>query len=112
MKLLLKLLTSALAVMIAAYLLPGIEVSSFFVAVVLVVVFALLNLLVKPLLILLTLPINILTLGLFTLIINGAIVLLAAKIVEGFSVTNIWWGILFSLVVSLVNSVFYRLAGK
>lgn len=105
---LIKIILSALAVMISAYLLPGIEVSSFFVALVLVVVFALLNAVVKPLLVLLTLPINLLTLGLFTLIINGLIVLLADAIVKGFNVSNIWWGILFSVVLSLVNSVLYK----
>lgn len=105
---LIKIILSALAVMISAYLLPGIEVNSFFVALVLVVVFALLNAVVKPLLVLLTLPINLLTLGLFTLIINGLIVLLADAIVKGFNVSNIWWGILFSVVLSLVNSVLYK----
>lgn len=99
---------SALAVLVAAYLLPGVEVSSYFVALVLVVVFALLNGFIKPVIVLLTLPVNILTLGLFTLVINGLLVLLAAWLVPGFSVLGFWWGVLFSVVLSLVNSVLYK----
>jgi putative membrane protein len=104
----LKWFLSALAVMVAAYILPGIQVGGFFVALVLVIVFAALNTFVKPVLILLTLPVNVLTLGLFTFIVNGFVVLLAAKLVAGFVVANIWWGILFSLVLSLVNSILYK----
>jgi putative membrane protein len=105
---LIKWFLSALAVMVAAYILPGIQVSGFFVALVLVIVFAILNTFVKPLILLLTLPVNLLTLGLFTFVINGLIVLLASWLVKGFVVTNIWWGILFSLVLMLVNSILYK----
>lgn len=105
MKLLIHWLLSALAVMIAAYLLKGIAVDSFFVALVVAVVLGALNMVIKPILVVLTLPINILTLGLFTLVINALIVMLADKLTPGFSVASFWWALGFSLVLSAVNAM-------
>ncbi len=96
-------LVSTLVLVITAYLLPGIHIESFFTAVVLALVLGVLNILVKPLLLLLTLPITIVTLGLFTLVINAIIILLAAKIVPGFIVDGFWWAVLFSIVSSILN---------
>lgn len=104
-----------LAVMITAYLLPGVTLKSFFAALVVAVVLGFLNTIVKPILIVLTLPINILTLGLFTLVINAAIILLTSNIVKGFYVDGFWWALLFSLILSLVNAalnVFEAKEGK
>lgn len=103
------LLINALAVFVTAYILPGVKVSNFLTALVVAIVLAIVNVLLKPLILLLTLPINILTLGLFTFVINGLLILLVANVVKGFSVENIWWAILFSLVVSIVNSVLHGL---
>lgn len=103
MKLFVNWLLSALAVTIGAYILPGIHIANFVTALVLAVVLGLLNALVKPILLLLTLPLTILTLGLFALIINGIIILLASWFVPGFTVENILWAILFSLVVSVIT---------
>lgn len=94
------------AIMISAYLLPGVKVAGFFPALVAAVVLGLLNTLLKPILVFLTLPINILTLGLFTLVINAAIIMLATKLVPGFTVASWGWAILFSIVLSLVGMVF------
>jgi putative membrane protein len=105
MKTILHWLLRALAVMITAYLLPGIVVKSFFVALVVAVVLGLFNTILKPILIVLTLPINILTLGLFTLVINAALILLASSLVPGFAVNGFWWALIFSLILSLVNGV-------
>ena len=105
MSLLLNWFLSALAVLVASYVLPGVHVSGLFAALVVVVVLGLINLVVKPLLLLLTLPVNILTLGLFTFVINAALILLASKIVEGFAVDGFGWALLFSVVLSLVNAV-------
>ncbi|MBI4053984.1 MAG: phage holin family protein [Candidatus Doudnabacteria bacterium] len=103
MKILLKILLSALAVLVASYVLPGVRVESFTVALVVAVVLGLLNALVKPVLVVLTLPVTVVTLGLFLLVINAALVLIADRLVGGFSVSGFWWALVFSLVVSSVN---------
>ena len=96
---------SALAVMITAYLLPGIVVQSFFVALVVAVVLGFFNTILRPILVVLTLSINILTLGLFTLVINASLVMLTRSLVPGFQVSSFGTAILFSLILWLVNSV-------
>lgn len=106
MGILLHWLIVTLAIMVSAYLLPGVKVAGFVPALAAAVVLGLLNLILKPILIFLTLPINILTLGLFTLVINAAIIMLATKIVPGFTVANWWWAILFGIVLGLVNAIF------
>ena len=103
MKLILNLIIRILAVVIAASLIPGVVVEGFAAALVLVVVLGVLNTVVKPIIILLTIPVNFLTLGLFTFVINGFIVLLVSLLVDGFSVSSFWTGLLFSIVLSLVN---------
>lgn len=103
MQILIQWLLSALAIMVAAYILPGVEIAGFFPALVAAVVIGLINTFIKPFLILLTLPINILTLGLFTLIINALLVLLASAIVPGFKVDGLGWAMLFSIVLFFVN---------
>jgi putative membrane protein len=105
MNLIINWLISALAVIISAYLLPGVTINGFFAALVVAVVLAAINLLIKPIILVLTLPINIVTLGLFTLVINAALVLLAAAIVPGFGVAGFWWALLFALVLSIVGAV-------
>ncbi len=107
MNFILKLLLSALAVVVLANILPGVTVDSYLTAVIVAVVLSLLNFLVKPILIILTLPVTILTLGLFLLIINALIILLADFLVGGFAVSNIWWALLFSLLLSLLNSILH-----
>lgn len=105
MKIITHLIVSAIAIGIAAWLLPSVDVTPL-AAVVLVVVLAILNLFIKPVIVLLTLPLNILTLGLFTLVINALLILLADAIVPGFSVSGFWPALWFSILLWLVNSVF------
>lgn len=105
MNLLLKIAINTISIMVVSYLLPGVTVDNFFVGLVVAVLLALLNLLVKPILIILTLPVTILTLGLFLLFINAFIVLMASHFVDGFAVNGIWSALFFSLLVSLVNSL-------
>lgn len=100
---LINLLLSGIAVIITAYLLPGVHVQNFITALVVAVVLGIITAILKPILLLLTLPINILTLGLFTFVINGVVILLVTAIVPGFHVDGFLWAILFSLVLSLVN---------
>ena len=102
-----RLITTTLAVLLVTYLLPGVHIDGVIAALILAIVLAILNVLVKPLLILLTLPITILTLGLFLLVINALIILLAAEIVPGFSIDGFWWAVLFSIILSITVSVLH-----
>lgn len=101
----LQIIISGLAVVITAFLLPGIAVRDFFTGIVIAALLALLNITVKPVLIFLTIPITMLTLGLFLLVINALMVIIAAEIVPGFVVEGFWWAVLFSLILSLINSL-------
>ncbi len=105
MNLLIKLLLNAVAVFVLAHVLSGVSVDGYVSAIIVALVLSILNLLVKPLLVILTLPVTILTLGLFLLVINGLIILLADKFIDGFSVANIWWAILFSILLSILQSL-------
>lgn len=109
MSFIINLLISALAVYLTAWLLPGISVKSFWSAIGVAFVIALLNVLVKPLLTLLTIPVTVITLGLFLLVIDAIIVLLAGKLLDGFRVDGFWWALLFSIIVSAVTSLLYGL---
>ncbi|PIP74807.1 MAG: hypothetical protein COX78_01300 [Candidatus Levybacteria bacterium CG_4_10_14_0_2_um_filter_35_8] len=95
---------SSLVIFSAAYLIPGVHIEDFFTAFVLAIVLGIINAVIKPFLIIFTLPINILSLGLFTLVINALLILLASKIVPGFRVDSFWWALLFSIVLSVINS--------
>ncbi|HEU4554727.1 MAG TPA: phage holin family protein [Chitinophaga sp.] len=110
MSFLIRLLVSALAAMLTAYLLPGVKLDNFLTALILALVLAVLNLLVRPVLVILTLPATILTLGLFLLVINAVIILLASRLVGGFKVDGFWWALLFSIVMTVINSVLHGLA--
>ena len=110
MNLLISWLISALAVLAAAYLLPGIQVASFTTALVTALVLGIINAVLKPLFLLLTLPINIITFGLFTLVVNASLVMLTTYLVPGFIVDNFWWALLFSLVLSIINSFLQRVS--
>ena len=107
MKFIVQLIISTLAVLISSYFLKGVSIdnNSFFTALVVAAVLAFLNGVVKPIMIVLTIPITFLTLGLFLLVINALMILLAARLVEGFHVKNFWWALLFSLILSIVTSV-------
>ena len=105
MKFLIKLLVTALAVMLAAYVLPGVEIVDTKTAIIVAVVLALLNTFVKPILIILTIPITLVTLGLFLLVINIIIIKIADGLIDGFTVDSWFWALLFSLVVSLIASL-------
>lgn len=108
MNFLTRLLLSAIAVLITDWLLPGVEAEGFLVALLVAAVLALLNAIVKPVLIVLTIPITIVTLGLFLLVINALIILMADKLISGFHVDGFWWALLFSIILSAINSLFER----
>lgn len=106
MKLLSHWFVSVLAICIAAYLVPGVTVTLMG-ALVAAVVLGALNLFIRPIIFVLTLPITIITLGIFSLVINALLVLLASWVVPGFSVGGFWSALLFSLVLVIVNWVFH-----
>lgn len=109
MNLLLRWLVYTLAIAITGYLLPGVHIESFAAALVAALVLGLINAVLRPILIILTLPATILTLGLFILVINALLILLAANIVPGFSVDGFWWACLFGIILSLVNGVLMKI---
>src|SRR5690606_16635005 len=99
MNLILKLIVNSLAVVITAWLLgDAVQLDEFTSAIIVAVVLAVFNVTIKPLMIVLTLPFTIFTFGLFLFVINAVVILITANIVEGFSVANFWWALLFSLV--------------
>lgn len=110
MKLLARWIISAAAIMIATYLLrDGIQVANFQTALIAALVLGIINVTLKPLLFLLTLPITVLTLGLFALVLNALLVMVTAVLVPGFSVDSFWWALLFSLVLTGVNYILNKI---
>lgn len=112
MKLFIHWIVSAIAILVAAYLLSaGVHVTILS-ALVLAVVLGIINIFLKPIILLITLPINIVTLGLFSLVINALLIMLASLIVPNFHVDGFWWALGFSLVLSLVNAAFNAMSKK
>jgi putative membrane protein len=106
-----KLLFTAVAALVASYVLAGVRIDGFLTAMAVALVLALLNTFVKPILILLTLPITVFTLGIFLLVINILIIKWAASLVYGFEVEGWWSALLFSLLLSIVTYVIEAIAG-
>ena len=104
-------LVIALALWVTAYILPGVHVGSTQALAIAAIVLGLVNALIRPILTILTLPITILTLGLFYLVVNGCTFLLASKMVPGFQVDGFWWAVLGALVVSIISSFVGGFAG-
>jgi len=111
MYLLSKWIVSAAAIIISAYIIEGVTITSFWSALWFSLFFGLINAVLRPVLIVLTLPINILTLGLFTFVINASLILLASSVIKGFSVDGFWVAIIFGLVLSVVAYLLHKLFG-
>jgi putative membrane protein len=101
-----RFLLSGLAVLLTAYLLPGVDVTHYGYALLVAAVLGLANAIVKPILVILTIPITIVTLGLFLLVINAVVIMLVDYFVPGFQVHGFWWALAFSLILSIFNSLF------
>jgi putative membrane protein len=112
MKLLIRILVTSSLVMLLSYVMSGVTVNKFETAIIVAIVLGLLNFIVKPILIILTLPITIVTLGLFLLVINAIIILLCDHFVDGFDVNSFWTALFFSIVLSLSQSLVYKLTGE
>ncbi len=103
MNILVRLIISTIAVLVTDLLLRGVHAEDFLTGLLVAAVLGLLNTIVRPLLILLTLPITFITLGLFLLVINAGMVLLADRMIPGFTVDSFWWALGFSLLLSIVQ---------
>lgn len=99
------LLITTISIFAVSYILSGIQIDSFLTALIVAVVMAVLNVTLKPFLILITIPITIITLGLFLLVINVLVLYAAEWFIGGFHIAGFWWALLFSLLVSFVNSI-------
>ncbi len=100
-----RIIISTISILVVGYILPGVVISSPWSAFIVAVVLALLNTIVRPILIILTFPVTIVTLGLFLLVINGFMVLIASHYIHGFSVSGMFTAIIFSILVSLINGL-------
>lgn len=110
MKIIIKLLLSGLAVVATAYLLnPHVQVSSFGVALLVAAVLSLFHVTLKPILVVLTIPITIISLGLFLWVINAGLTLLADYFIGGFSVDGFWWAVIFSFILAVLVSILHKL---
>lgn len=109
MNIILRILITSGLVMLISYLMKGIVVDSFYTALTVAIVLGLLNFFVKPLLVLFTLPITIFTLGLFYLVVNAIIILLCDKLVDGFDVSSFWTALFFSIILSISQSLVYKI---
>lgn len=108
---LLWLVVNGIGVYVTAAILPGVTLRGFGSAILAGLVLAIVNALLRPVLVVLTLPITILTLGLFLLVINALMVLLVSALLDGFQVRSFWWALLFSVVLALINIVLFGLVG-
>jgi putative membrane protein len=111
MKLLFRILITAILVLVIAKIMKGVIVDEFTTALTVAIVLGLLNFFVKPILVLFTLPVTIFTLGLFLLVINAVMILLCDHFVEGFHVSSFWIAMLFSIILSLSQSLVYQITG-
>jgi putative membrane protein len=107
-----RILISAVSVLLLGTLLSGVHVEDSLNAIWVALLLAILNVTVRPVLILLTLPVSFFTLGLFLFVINAGIIMLASRWIDGFHVDGFWWALLFSFLLAIVNSIFQNLLLK
>lgn len=112
MKTLLQIILTGIVVLVLSNILGGVYVIDFFTAIVVAALLALLNIFVKPILLILTLPVTVITFGLFLLVINALIILMADWLVSGFSVDGFWWAVLFSILLSFLQSLIFSVAER
>ena len=112
MYLIVRLLVTAILVTFIANFMEGVSVDSFATSIVVAIVLGLLNLFVKPILVLFTLPVTLVTFGLFLLVINALLILLCNNLVNGFSVANFWYALLFSILLSLGQTLVFSFSDK
>ncbi len=106
MRVILRLLVYTCAVLVTSWLLPGVHVDNFVAALMIAIALAIINTFIRPVLIFLTIPFTIITLGFFLLVINALIIMVIGRIVPGFAVDGFWWALLFSVILSIIASIF------
>lgn len=104
MQILMRVLVNTITVFVASALIPGVHIKGLLVTVLVAIILGVLNAFVRPVLVLLTLPVTVITFGLFVFVINALLIMLAASIVPGFAVDGFWWALLFSFALSVVGS--------
>lgn len=112
MNFILNIIVTSIAVLIVANFLPGVHVDTFTTSFLVAIVLAFMNSIVKPILTVLTIPITLLTMGLFLIVINGVIILMTDKLIEGFEVRGFWWALLFSFILSITTSILNSIVGN
>ena len=105
MSIILHILWNALGLLLIAHFIPAITVDTFYTALLAAIILGVLNAVIKPILLVLTLPITLITFGLFALVINAGLFLFAASFIEGFAVVNFWYALLGSLLMSVVSTI-------
>ena len=111
MKLFIRILVTTILVIVLSYFMKGVRVDGVVTALTVAVVLGLLNAFIKPVLVFFTLPFTIFTLGLFLIVINGLLILACTKIVGGFQVDSFWTATLFSIILSLSQSIMFKITG-
>ncbi|HQE33864.1 hypothetical protein C3L50_06480 [Flavobacterium alvei] len=112
MKLILRIFITAVLVVLIAGAMTSVDVDSFTTAVIVAAVLGLLNIFIKPILVILSLPATILTFGLFLFVINGGIIMLCSRLVDGFRINSFWTAIIFSIILSICESIVYKIVGE
>ncbi|AZQ42989.1 phage holin family protein [Nonlabens ponticola] len=112
MNFLIKLLVTAVLVLVLSYIMPGVETTGLFSAVLVALALSILNFIVKPILVILTLPITVITLGIFLLFINAFIIMMADWLVGGFDVANVWYALIFALLLAIARSILFKMLDK
>lgn len=111
MTIVVRIVINALALFFVAYLVPGVAISGFGSALVAAIVLGLVNATLRPILLILTIPINIMTLGLFTFVVNALMLMIVSKVVVGFAISGFWYGLLGAILLSIVSTILSGLAG-
>lgn len=101
------LIVNSLVIFFFAYILKGVKVKSFFTAVGISIILAIINTFIKPLIVLLTIPLTVLTLGLFIFVINAWIFMIIDSMLDGFEIKNFWWALLYSIFISAANALLF-----
>lgn len=103
------LIVNSIVIFAGAYLFDGVKIKGFLSAIGVAILLGLINTFIKPLIVLLTLPLTILTLGVFVLVINAWILLMIGKLMDGFSINGFWWAVLFGIYISVANAIMLKL---
>lgn len=112
MNIILRIIVTALLVLLISNFLPGVNLAGFYTSLIVAVVLGLLNIFVKPILVILTLPVTLVTFGLFLLVINAVIIMICSELVTGFRVENFWIALLFSIILSVLQSLFFGVTSE